>query len=60
MNIDRCDDQRSIALTALASKVILHILVNQTGRAVEPFVGPDQFGFKKGMGPCEAIGIIRA
>ena len=33
--IERFDDQKSVALISLASKVMLHILVNQIGCAVE-------------------------
>src|SRR2546426_9445769 len=38
---------------------MLHVLTNTIEAKAKDFIGKDQFGFRKGCGTCEAIGILR-
>jgi len=58
-NALECSDHRTLSLIPHASKIMLHILKNRLEAKAENFIGKTQFGFKKGKGTREAIGVIR-
>ena len=54
-----CSDHRTISLIAHASKIMLRILTKSIEAKTKDFIGDSQFGFKKGCGTREAIGMLR-
>ena len=56
-----CFDHRTISLIAHASKILLKILTQRLESKVKPFnfVKDDKFGFRKGRGTRDAIGVLR-
>src|SRR6476469_9269685 len=58
MNAGECSDHRTISLISHASKILLKILINIEAEARD-FIGRNQFGFRKGCGTRDAIGVMR-
>src|SRR6218665_2715647 len=58
-NATECGDFRTISLIPHASKIVLTILTNRITTKAEEFLGKNQFGFRKGCGTREAIGVMR-
>ena len=58
-NATECGDFRTISLIPHASKVVLKILTRRITAKAEEFLGKNQFGFTKGCGTREAIGVMR-
>src|SRR2546426_6684274 len=54
-----CADHRTISLISHASKIMLRILTNRIEAKAKDFIGKNQFGFRKGCGTREAIGVLR-
>lgn len=54
-----CSDHRTISLISHASKIILRILNRRIEAKSAEYIGKSQFGFRKGCGTREAIGMFR-
>ncbi len=59
VNAVDCEDHRTISLISHASKVLLKILTRRIEAKVRDFIAPNQFGFRRGCGTREAIGVMR-
>src|SRR6476661_7858320 len=59
MNAVECSDQRTISLISHASKILLKILTNRIEANARDLIGRNQFGFRKGCGTRDAIGVMR-
>ena len=58
-NATECGDYRTISLIPHASKIMLKILIKRIESKAKHFIGQNQFGFRKGCGTREAIGVMR-
>ena len=54
-----CEDHRTISLISHASKIMLKILTKRIEAKAKGFIGQNQFGFRKGVGTRDAIGVMR-
>jgi len=54
-----CEDHRTISLISHASKILLKILTKRIEAKAKGFIGQNQFGFRKGCGTRDAIGVMR-
>ena len=54
-----CGDYRTISLLCHASKITLRILTKRVEAKTMDFISRNQFGFKKGCGTRDAIGVMR-
>src|SRR6478609_7599 len=59
MNAVECSDHRTISLISHASKILPKILTNRIEAMAKDFIGRNQFGFRKGCGTRDAIGVMR-
>lgn len=59
-NARKCKDYRTISLISHAAKVLLRILNRRLQGRMDENVEEEQFGFRKGRGTREAIGVVRA
>src|SRR6476469_6368400 len=59
MSAVECSDHRTIHLILHASKILLRILTNRIEAKAWDFIGQNQFGFRKGCGTRDAIGVMR-
>ena len=59
MNTNHCEEHRTISLISHASKMTLKILYTRLMCKVKEYIGWDQFGFMKGRGTRDAIGVLR-
>ena len=55
----KCSDCRTISLTAHTAKIIAKILIRRIEKKIEDVLGEDQFGFRRGEGTRDAIGMMR-
>ena len=55
----KCSDHRTVSLIAHIAKIIAKILRRRIERKIEDVLGEDQFGFRRGKGTKDAIGMIR-
>ena len=55
----KCSAHRTISLIAYTTKVIAKILRRRIERKIEVVLGEDQFGFRRGKGTRDAIGMMR-
>ena len=55
----KCGDHRTISLISHVGKVIARILNRRMESKIEAVMGEDQFGFRKGRGTRDAIGMMR-
>ena len=58
-NATECGDYRTISLICHASKIMLKILTKRIEHKVQNFISKNQFGFKRGCGTRDAIGVLR-
>ena len=58
-NAVECSDHRTISLISHASKILLKIINNRIQSKADFMLGQTQFGFRKGCGTREAIGVMR-
>ncbi|KAI5631681.1 reverse transcriptase (RNA-dependent DNA polymerase) domain-containing protein [Phthorimaea operculella] len=56
----KCEEHRTLSLISQASKILIKIIQNRVRPISESFLGPDQFGFRKGKGTREAILALRS
>ena len=57
--VTKCSDHRTISLIAHTAKIIAKILRRRIERKIEAVLGEDQFGFRRGKGTKDAIGMMR-
>ena len=55
----KCSEHSTISLTAHTAKIVAKILRRRTERKIEDVPGEDQFGFSRGKGTRDAIGVLR-
>jgi hypothetical protein len=55
----KCSDHRTTSLIANTAKIVAKILRRRIERKIEDVVGEDQFGFRRGKGTKDVIGMLR-
>jgi len=55
----KCRDHRTISLIAHTAKIITKILRRRIERKIEDVRGEDQFGFRRGKGTRDAMGMMK-
>jgi hypothetical protein len=55
----KCSDHRTISIIAHAAKIVARILRRRIERKAEDALGEDQFGFRRGKGTRDVIGMLR-
>ena len=55
----KCSDHHTVSLIAHTAKIIAEILRRRIERKVEDVLGEDQFGFRRGKGTRDIIGMMR-
>ena len=55
----KCSDHRTISLIAHAAKIVAKILRRRIENKIEDELGEDRFGFRRGKGTRDAIGMLR-
>jgi len=58
-NAVECGDHRTISLISHASKILLKVLTRRIEAKTRDFIGRNQFGFRRGCGTRDAIGVMR-
>ena len=58
-NAVQCSDFRTISLICHASKIRLKVLTQRIEAKAKHLLGRTQFGFRKGCGTRDAIGVMR-
>ena len=56
----KCSDFRTISLICHASKIMLRVLTKRIEAKAKHLLVRNQFGFRKGYGTRDAIGVMRA
>ena len=55
----KCSDYRTISLIAHTAKIIAKILRGRIEKKIEDVLGEEQFGFRRGKGTRDAVGMMR-
>ena len=55
----KCSYHRTISLIAHTAKIVAKILRRRIENKIEDVLGEDQFGFRRGKGTRDAIGMLR-
>ena len=55
----KCSDHRTVSLIAHTANIIAKILRRKIERKIEAVLGEYQFGFRRGKGTRDVIGIMR-
>jgi hypothetical protein len=55
----KCSDHHTISLIAHAAKIVARVLRGRIQRKFEDILGEDHFGFRRGKGTGNAIGMLR-
>ena len=55
----KCSDFRTISLISHVAKIVARIINRRLQQKIEEVMGEDQFGFRKGRGTRDAIGMMR-
>ena len=58
-NATACSDFRTISLIPHVSKILLRIVMRRIEGKARDIISKTQFGFRKGVGTREAIGVMR-
>ena len=58
-NAVHCEDYRTISLISHASKILMKVLTKRIEAKAKELIGRSQFGFRKGMGTRDAIGVLK-
>src|SRR6267154_2030669 len=58
-NAVNCSDYRTISLICHASKIMLKVLTKRIEARAGHLLGRSQFGFRKGCGTRDAVGVMR-
>ena len=59
VNLQQCSNHRTISLIAHTAKIVAKILRRRIEKKIEDVLGEDHFGFKRGKGTRDAIGMLR-
>jgi hypothetical protein len=54
----KCSDHRTISLISHTAKIIAKVLKRRIERKFDDILGEDQFGFRRGKGTRDAIGMM--
>ena len=57
--VTKCSDHRTISLIARTAKMVAKILRKRIEMKIEDVLRQDQFGFRRGKGTRNAIGMLR-
>ena len=57
--MQECVDFRTVSLVSHASKILSKILTRRLESKAEPYLGRDQYGFRRGCGTRDAIAAMR-
>jgi hypothetical protein len=57
--ITKCSDNRTISLIAYTAKIVARVMRRRIERKTEDALGEDQFGFRRGKGTRDVIGMLR-
>ena len=55
----KCSDHRTISLISHTTKMVAKILRRRIEKKIEDVLGEDQFGFRRGKGTRDAVGMMR-
>jgi len=55
----KCNNYRTISLIAHTAKIVAKIRRRRIEKKIEDVLGGDQFGFRRGKGTSDAIGMLR-
>ena len=55
----KCSDYRTISLITHTATIVGRIFRRRIERKIEDILGEDQFGFRRGKGTRDAIGMMR-
>jgi len=55
----KCSDHRTTSLIAHTAKIVAKIFRRRIEKKIEDVLGEDQFGFRRGKGTRDAIGMLR-
>ena len=55
----KCSENRTIRLIAHTTKTVAKMFRRRIERKIEDVLGEDQFGFRRGKGTRDAIGMLR-
>jgi len=55
----KCNDYRTISLIAHTAKIVTNIFRRRIEKKIEEVLGGDLFGFRRGKGTRDAIGMLR-
>jgi len=55
----QCSDHRTISHIAQTAKIVVKILRRRIEKKTEDVLGEDQFGFRRGKGTRDAVGMLR-
>src|SRR6266516_1224308 len=58
-NATKCSDYRTISLICHASKIMSKVLTKRIEAKTKHLLGRNQFGFRKGCGTRDAVGVMR-
>jgi hypothetical protein len=58
-NARKWTDHHTISLIAHVAKVVASVIRRRSENKIEDVLGEDQFGFRKGKGSRDAIGMLR-
>ena len=59
VNAVECSDYRTISLIPHASKIVLKVVTKRIESKATEYISRTQFGFRKGLGTRDAIGVMR-
>jgi hypothetical protein len=57
--VTKCNDHYIISLIAHTAEIVVRILRRRTERKIEGVLGGDQFGFRRGKGTRDSVGVLR-
>jgi hypothetical protein len=55
----KCSNHRAISLIAHRAKIVAKTLRRRIEKKMEDVLGEDQFGFRRGKGTRDAVGMLR-
>ena len=55
----KCDENYTMSLIAYTAKRVAKLLRRRTGRKIDDVFGEEQFGFGRGKGTMDAVGMLR-
>jgi len=55
----KCSEYCTVSLIAHTAKIVAKVLRRKIERKIEDVLGEDQFGFRRGKGSMDSIGMLR-